>query len=111
MLTYNLIWMDSFMFVLWDRLTDDQHIPMPFSAQHQMGSNRHPNERAMQLDFEPLTQLGGDLQACISFGSKSNVLTILTQLYGVPAVRGLESRKSNGHTKFFQLEVPIERFT
>ncbi len=107
MLTYRLLGMDGSLFVMRECLTDDQYIPVPIRAQHQVGCNRHPNERAMQFDFQMLSHLGGDLQPCINCGIEGNVLAILTQLYGVPAIRGFKAGKPNVYTEIFQLKVPI----
>jgi hypothetical protein len=83
-----------FMLSLWLHLTDNECIPMPVGTEYQVNSLGCALYRAMQLDFEEVTELLGNDEMLLLL-MQIAVLPVLPQLNRVPAVRLLETREAD----------------
>ncbi len=82
------------MLLLWFSLAHNQSIPMAVSTQDQMGRLRSAFNRTVQLDFDGAAQLLGDGKM-LAGRLKREIDLVLSQLYGMPSVWLLETRKAH----------------
>ena len=74
--------------------TDDEGIPMTISTMNEVNRLGRALYRAMHLDFEGLAYLLGN-DEMFSVFMQIAILAVLPQLNGMPAIRLLETRKTN----------------
>lgn len=92
----------------WLRLAHNERVPVSVSTQDQMHRFGSPLYRAMHLDLERFTDLGGDDEVLLVF-VQVRIFAVLPELERVPLITLFETRKPDtSNAMFFSREKTFE---
>ncbi len=100
------------MFERWVSLTDQQRVPVPIGTMNEVDCLGSAFNGTMHLDLEQFSQFGREMQMLLVLVQPHiTARAVLSELDGVPAIRLLETRKTNvSNAQLFGCEIALERF-
>src|SRR6266496_1419291 len=97
------------MLIRWFSLAHDKGIPMPIRSIDKKDCFRFALYQAMQLDFEGLAYLGRDNEMLLVL-MQIHILTVLSQLERVPAVRLFKAGETHCLSQLSESKIAFEGF-